>query len=166
MKQAMYRKSQSIFLLMTGLIFFATNYIEYVQGLHPCPLCLMQRLCVLISCVLFLLGVLLPQRRCIKILTITQIALAMTGLYFASRQMWLQSLPVGDGAVCLPGLQALMHYLSWYDVLQAFIWGTGDCGEVTWQWLGLSMPAWSALYFVIMIIFNGAFLYRGRFLKS
>jgi disulfide bond formation protein DsbB len=33
------------------------------------------------------------------------------------------------------------------EVLQSMLMGTGDCAEIQWQWLGLSIPGWSILAF-------------------
>nr|WP_232220768.1 disulfide bond formation protein B [Legionella tunisiensis] len=30
--------------------------------------------------------------------------------------------------------------------------GGRDCAEVNWTWLGLSMPAWSAFYFLFTLV--------------
>lgn len=46
----------------------------------------------------------------------------------------------------------MVKYFPLKDVMHALFWGSGDCAEVNWQWLGLSMPAWSALYFLFIII--------------
>jgi disulfide bond formation protein DsbB len=62
--------------------------------------------------------------------------------------VWLQSLPADQIPACLPGLDALLHYFPWQDILHALFWGSGDCAEINWQWLGLSMPVWSLLYFL------------------
>ena len=83
-----------------------------------------------------------------------QIGFALLGIFFASRQLWLQSLPPNDVPACLPGLDILIHYFPWRDVGHALFWGTADCAEVTWTAFGLSMPFWSLLYFLIMVMVN------------
>lgn len=84
---------------------------------------------------------------------------AAAGIYFATRQLWLQALPAEQGASCVPGLDILMRYFPWKDIAKALFLGSAECGEATWQMLGLSMPAWSLLYF-IGILLAAAFLFK------
>ena len=53
-----------------------------------------------------------------------------------------------------------IHYFPWKDILHALLWGAGDCAEVTWKWLGLSMAAWSALYFFVVLLVSGFIVFR------
>lgn len=83
---------------------------------------------------------------------IFQLLIGIAGIYFSGRQLWLQTLPADQLPACLPGMSVLLQYFPWKDILQAMFLGAADCGEITWQWLGLSMPAWSALYFSAFVI--------------
>jgi len=38
------------------------------------------------------------------------------------------------------------------DVLATAVRGTGDCAAVVWRFLGLSIPGWSALFFVCVAL--------------
>ncbi len=80
-------------------------------------------------------------------LVMFQLLAGLGGLYFAGRQIWLQMQGTEELGACLPGFDVLIHYFPWPDIIKAFFIGAADCGEVTWQWLGLSMAAWSFLYF-------------------
>ncbi len=77
--------------------------------------------------------------------------LSCAGMFFALRQVWIQGLPPDQITVCFPGLRMMIHYLPWRDVLHILLFGAGDCAEVSWSWLGLSMAAWSAVYFIGML---------------
>jgi len=142
-------------------------YVQYLKGLEPCPLCLMQRLCVFLLLFLFLVGVSLSTLRRGRLVAVLQMLVAAGGLFFAGRQLWLQSLPAEKAPACMPGLDVLIHYFPWQDVAHALFWGAGDCAEVTWKWLGLSMPAWAAIYFLAIIITSAlVFLRLGREIKE
>lgn len=141
------KNSQLSLLLLTLFVLSASFYFQYVQGLQPCPLCLMQRLCV------FLL--LLPTGLCLILrkttyLNVIQFFVSCSGLYFSLRQLWLQSLPEGLAPSCMPSLEVLIQYFSWQTVAHALFLGSGDCAEVNWHLFGISMPAWSGLYFLLM----------------
>lgn len=145
-------RTWQLLLFLTGLsVFLASLYFEFVKGLQPCPLCLMQRLCVFLFAITCLLALILDVKRA-RMVVILQTVIAVCGLYFASRQLWLQSLPADQLPACLPGLDILMRYFPWRDVVHALMFGAADCGKVTWVWLGLSMPAWTALYFFGLLL--------------
>lgn len=152
MNNDLYRLWQFFLFTVTLCVLFASFYFQFVKDLQPCPLCIMQRICVIAALSLFILGAILGRRRGTGTLIILQIIIAVAGLYFASRQLWLQSLPPDELPACLPGLDVLIRYFPWQDVLHALIWGAADCGEVHWQWLGLTMPAWCAIYFTSILI--------------
>lgn len=146
-----YRHITSLLSLSTILVLGVTFYLEHIQGLQPCPLCLMQRFSIFVFGLLCFVGLCAPTLKRAKTIVISQMMVLCMGLFFAGRQLWLQSLPVDQTPMCMPGLEALVRYFSWDQVLKALFWGTGDCSEVTWRWLGLSMPGWSACYFLSLL---------------
>jgi disulfide bond formation protein DsbB len=147
-----FRLMQFFWLSMSFFVLFASYYFQWVKGLEPCPLCLMQRFCLGLLLFMCLLGIFLNkeviQRRLIRF----QLIAGFGGLYFAGRQVWLQTQGAEELGACLPGYDVLMRYFPWPDIIKAFFLGAADCGEITWQWLGLSMAAWSALFFVALLV--------------
>lgn len=154
MTKRAYRYLHVLTVLLTAGMLFASYYFEYIGHLQPCPLCLMQRYCVF---GLFFAGMLALGVNTFKRALWAnglQLFFATAGAYFAGRQLWLQSLPPDQTPACLPDLSVLIRYFPWQDVAQALFWGAGDCAEISWQWLGLSMPAWTLIYFALMIVLN------------
>src|SRR3546814_17871510 len=49
------------------------------------------------------------------------------------------------------------------DVIRQVLTGSGECATVDWTFLGLSMPAWSLLWFVLLalLVLAAAFERRG-----
>lgn len=156
MRKNTYRKFQTFNAALTAFVLFASFYFEYVVGLMPCPLCMMQRICVFL--LLAIMGVSFYTLKKAHIICVLQIIFACAGLYFSLRQLWLQSLPVGKAPACMPGLDVLIRYFPWQTVVKTLFLGTGDCVEVNWRLLGISMPGWSALYF-LFIALMGCFLF-------
>lgn len=150
MRKITYRKIQTFNAMLTLFVLFASFYFQYVVGLTPCPLCIMQRVCVFL--LLAVMGLSFRTLKRARIISLLQIIIACAGLYFALRQLWLQSLPAGEAPACMPGLDILIRYFPWQTVLKTLFWGTGDCAEVSWQMLGVSMPGWCALYFLFMAL--------------
>ncbi|MFI4918630.1 MAG: disulfide bond formation protein B [Legionellales bacterium] len=152
MIKSTYKKIQLFLTVLTLLVFFSSLYFQYVVGLHPCPLCLMQRLCIFL--LLILLGLSLRTVKKAHVVSLMQVVVAGAGLVFALRQLWLQLLPAGSASACMPGLEILIKYFPWQTVARALFWGTGACGEVTWSLFGVSMAGWSGLYFLVMVLFS------------
>lgn len=159
-----YKKIQFVLALVTLFVLCSSFYFQYVLGLHPCPLCLMQRLCVFL--LLLLLGFSLGTLRRAHLISLWQMIISVLGFYFSLRQLWLQSLPPGTAPACMPGLDILIRYFPWQDVVRELFWGSADCAEVTWRLGGVSMPGWTALYFLFMALM-GFYLYlRTRTIDS
>ncbi len=154
MERTTYKYIQNTLLFFTILVLSAVLYIEYSNDLEPCPLCIMQRMSAFVIGFLCFLSIGVSSLRRVKVMAIFQVVFAILGLYFAARQLWLQSLPVGEGKMCMPGLDVMQHYLSLSKFLKTYFWGAADCSEITWRGLGLTMPAWALIYFIIMAVSN------------
>lgn len=151
MKKLIYKRWQIILVFISLIILASSFYFQYIKGLEPCPLCLMQRLSVVLLLIISLISLIANYLKVGKLLAVMQIIFAAGGLFFAGRQLWLQSLPAGQAPACMPELDVLIRYFPLKDVLHALFWGAGDCAEVTWKWFGLSMPAWASVYFLFML---------------
>lgn len=152
MTKNIFRLKQLLWFLLSFAVLAASCYFQWVEGLEPCPLCLMQRFCVFALVILCFTGIFMKGLRSQKILLGCQLFIGLAGVYFAGRQIWLQHLSVEELPSCLPGLDVLLQYFPWSDILQAFFFGAADCHEVTWEWLGLSMAAWSVIYFLFLVL--------------
>lgn len=155
-----YRIIQLTLTLLTLLVLFGSLYFQYIQHMEPCPLCLMQRLCVIL--LLILLGLSLIALKRARLISILQILFSSAGLFFSLRHLWLQSLPASNAPACMPGLDTLIRYFPWQTVAHTLFWGAGDCAEVNMRILKLSMPSWAALYFLMMLIFGFLMFFKSR----
>lgn len=135
-------------------------YMEYQMGLEPCPLCMLQRIVLLIIGVVSLFSAIMSSQRLRKWLSIVVVILSLLGAALAIRHLYLQNLPIDDLPACLPGLSYMIDAFPWQDVAKAMIMGTGDCGEVVWTFLGLSIPGWTLIAFLGMAIINGFIAFR------
>jgi disulfide bond formation protein DsbB len=137
------------------LLLGAAFYLEYVQGLEPCPLCITQRAMFLavglVSLFAFLHN---PARLGRRIYGLLVSLWAAGGLYFSARQLWLQSLPEDQVPACGPGITYMLDMFPFMDVLKTLLTGDGNCAEVDWTLLGLSIAGWAAVAFVGLIVFG------------
>ncbi|GGI89144.1 disulfide bond formation protein B [Legionella impletisoli] len=152
MTKRIYRVSQSFLFFLTFFIVFMSFYFQYVLGMIPCPLCIMQRICAMILGLFCLMGMSLSTLKRARLVAVFQMIFSLAGTYFAGRQVWLQSLPPDKAPACMPGLDVMLEYFPWQDIAHAFIWGAGDCAEQHWHWFGFSMAMWSLFYFIFMFL--------------
>lgn len=139
------------FLACVALIAFAL-YSQYQLGLLPCPLCIFQRVAFAALGVVFLLaGLHAPAgaggRRAWGV---PALVAAAVGAAIAGRHVWLQHLPADEVPACGPGLDWMMQTMPATGVLREVLTGSGECANVDWTFLGLSMPAWSLAWFVLL----------------
>jgi disulfide bond formation protein DsbB len=135
-----------------GLIAYAF-YLQYVVGLEPCPLCQFQRACVIGMGLVFLIaGYHNPARGGATIYALVQLLIGGAGAAFATRQVWLQSLPKDQVPSCAMGLSYMLENLPFTDVLQKVLEGSGECAEKGWEFLHLSIAGWTLVFFVAMIV--------------
>ncbi len=152
------------FLISAGLI-AAALYFQYVLKLEPCPLCIFQRLFVIAVGLVLLAGALhnpkAGGRRFYGLLTAL---LAAGGALVAARHVWLQHLPADQVPACGPGLEYMLQAFPLTKTFALVLRGSGECAKVDWTFLGLSIPAWTLLFFAGFIALGIflAFIYKPR----
>ena len=149
---------RSTYLLMffgcLGLILIAL-YFQHGMGMHPCPLCITQRIFVIAVGLIALAAALHnPGRRGRWIYSLSGILMAAIGLGVALRHVWIQSLPEDQVPACGPGLTYMFENFPLGEAFELLFQGDGNCADITWSLLGLSMPAWVAVCFVGLIGLN------------
>lgn len=129
-------------------------YLEHAVGLNPCPLCIVQRVFVILFGLVCLVAAIhAPQRNGRRGYAVLALLFAVGGGATAARQVWLQSVPADQLEACLPSLEFMMEALPLQDIVGLVFQGTADCAEVTWTLFGLSLPEWSLLAFIGMGLF-------------
>ena len=74
------------------------------------------------------------------------------GIGIAGRQVWLQHLPADKVPACGPGLEYMMEVFPFMEAMQMIISGSGECAEVHWTFLSLSIAEWSLICFSLIFI--------------
>ena len=140
-------------LVCIGLLGFA-YYLQYVQGLEPCPLCMVQRGFFYAVMVLFILAAIHGPRSWGALVYATLITLfALGGAAAASRQVWLQHLPPDKVPQCGPDLFFMLENFPLSRTWEKLFYGTGECAKVDWKFLGLSIAGWSLVWFIALAIY-------------
>ena len=141
------------FATCAALIAFAI-YSQFAWGLEPCPLCIFQRIAFAAMGLVFLLAGLHAPRGSTGRATygVVGFLAAAVGMAISGRHVWVQLNPP-ELPACGPPLSFLRETMSTSSVIRKVLTGTGDCGTVDWTFLGLSMPAWSLVWFVLLGLF-------------
>ncbi|MCX7555930.1 disulfide bond formation protein B [Xanthomonadaceae bacterium JHOS43] len=126
-------------------------YAQYRMFLDPCPLCILQRVVFMIMGGLFLLGALHgPKRWGRGIYGVLVFFVAAVGMGIAGRHVWLQGLPPDQVPACGPGLEYMLDAFPLSKTLSMVFTGSGECANVDWNFLGLSMPAWVLVWYLLL----------------
>jgi len=126
-------------------------YSQFVIGLEPCPLCIFQRVAMIILMLVFIAGAIAGGGR-----VRSRIIAALTGLTalggagISAWHIYQQNQPAEEWASCGGDLGYMFEVFSFWEALEMAFTGTGDCAEVDWAFLGLSMPAWVGGFFILL----------------
>jgi len=149
------------FLLCAAAIGIAL-YFQHVVGLEPCPLCIFQRISVMLLGIIFLLAALHnPGATGTRIYGFFVTLSSLLGIGIAARHLWLQYGP-HEELGCGPGLDYMMEVMPLDEVVSSVFKGTGDCGEILWSLFGISIPGWTLLFFLLVLVFGLKTLFGRR----
>lgn len=157
-----YRKV-NVFLVLASVVGMGfALYLQHIQGLEPCPLCIFQRVGLIGLGLFSLLAVLHnPKtflfRRGYSLLATLSIAWSVG---VAGRHIWLQNLPPSEVPACGAGLDYLMETFPLMQVLTDVLSGSGECAVIDWTFLGQSLPVWSFLFFGVLSVISLWQLFR------
>lgn len=130
-------------------------YLQYVEGLFPCDLCLLQRfalICVgIIALVAFIHG---PKRLFKNLYGLGTLLFSLLGLGFAARQVYLQSLPEELKPSCGAGMMYRLENEPWLQAIYDAMHGSGDCAKVDWTFLGQSLAFWTGALFLLFALLS------------
>ncbi|MGP5309369.1 disulfide bond formation protein B [Vreelandella alkaliphila] len=128
--------------------------LEHIMGLEPCPLCIFQRVAVIAAgLVLGIAALHNPSGKVGKVIYgLLSLAAVGTGAFVAGRHVWLQGLPADEVPTCGPGLEYMMDILPMQEVVAMVLTGSGECADIDFMFLGLSLPAWTLIGFLLLAI--------------
>ncbi len=142
------------FLTCAGLLAYAL-YVEYVMFLMPCNLCILQRVVFIGIGVLYLVSSIKPTQFWGRKLSGVLILLVTAcGIGISGRHVWLQGLPPELVPDCGPSLEMMMQTSPLWDAVSSVLTASGNCAEIQWQFLGMSMPTWTLICFIGLFIYT------------
>lgn len=138
------------FLVCVALLAFA-YFSQFHDHLEPCPLCIFQRVGVISVGVFFLLAwAQHPKGWGARVYGVLILLAAAAGGAVSIRHIYVQHLPPEMAPPCGPGIGYLFAKLPFSTFLVKAFTGSADCSVITWKFLGLTMPEWVLIWFVIL----------------
>ncbi len=146
-----------IWFLIAGITCFAMlavgAFFQFVMDLAPCPLCISQRIAILLLGIVFLSAAAHnPERKGITVYAILGALVAVAGGSISARHVWIQHLPPNEVPECGPGLSYVFENFPLTETLKLMLSGTGECAKVDWSLFGISIPGWTLLAFIGLAI--------------
>lgn len=140
-------------LICFGLVAYAYFILERGMGIVPCPKCMFQRGAFVGMGVFFLAGALhgpgTVGRRIYAVLVAT---FAVVGAIIAVQHLWMQMNPP-DPLMGGCGMDFYTLFDNRFPLAQAIgkaFMATGDCSESSWRLLGITMPGWTLIAYVLL----------------
>lgn len=129
-------------------------YLQYFENQDPCPLCLIQRGFYYGVIAVFAVAALhVPKKAGNAVYCALGAILALGGFGVATRQVWLQHLPIDQVPACGPDLFFMMENFPLRRILEKLFLGSGQCAEVNWRFLGFSIAEWSLACFAGLALY-------------
>jgi len=135
---------------VAGLMAYAL-YAQHILGLEACPLCIFQRVALIALGIVFLAaGLHAAKGAGARAYAGLGLVTAAVGAAISIRHVYLQNLPPAEVPECGPGLSYMFDAFPVLDALRMVFTGSGECAVVNWSFVGLSMPAWVLIWFVLL----------------
>ncbi len=132
-----------------GLLGYA-QYLQHVEDLLPCPLCVAQRVAYWLVGLTALLAFLHnPKKIGRRIYGSLTAAFALAGAVVAARQSWLIRFPESFSCGISPE-EAFLNSLPIAQWWPGMFEANGDCMDVDWEFLSLTIPDWSLIAFACL----------------
>ena len=151
-------------LICLALTAYAIFYLQGTLGLEPCPMCILQRFAFFGIAAVSLVGAVWnPRGAALRTLCVLVALFALAGAGVAIRHSYLQHFPP-QTETCGTDLEFLLNTFSLAEAFPKIFAGTGSCSRIDWRFLGLTIPEWGLVWY---LIFGAcalwlAFAWRGR----
>lgn len=141
----------SLALLGVGL------YLQHVQQMAPCPLCIIQRYAFAAVAVISLLVAVLPAGASRAGAVVGMVA-ALAGAGVAARHLWIKANPTISCGI--DPLETSLNRFPTAELMPYLFRADGFCTAEYPPILGLSIPQWALLWFVVLAVMLAAVAFR------
>ena len=129
-----------------GMLAFGM-YLQYIVGLEPCPMCIVQRYALILIAITTGAASARGQKGWINSWSVVALLATGFGAFVAARQSWLQWYPP-EFATCGRDFYGMIENYPISRAIPMIFRGSGDCTAIDWTFLGGSIANWSFVCFV------------------
>ncbi len=134
-------------------------YLQHAVGLEPCPMCIVQRYALMLVAVFAALAA-ATGRKGVQITGgVLALLAALAGAYTAAQQSWLQWYPP-EVVSCGRDFYGMIETFPLKRALPMIFRGGGDCSQIDWTFLKLSIANWSFIAFTVFTLLIATLLIR------
>ncbi|MEJ8567482.1 disulfide bond formation protein B [Elongatibacter sediminis] len=138
-------------------------YVQHVEFLDPCPLCVLQRVAFVWIGVFALMAAIHGPGPTGRAFYGALVMLgAAAGAVIAGRHVWLQGLPPDQVPDCGMGLNYMLDTMPFAEVMAQVFYGSGECATIDWTFMGLSMPSWTLICYIGLGVITLGVVVRAR----
>ncbi|MEZ5641511.1 MAG: disulfide bond formation protein B [Burkholderiaceae bacterium] len=152
MFQALFSRPRRVFaaiaIVCAGMLAFGVLYLQMVLNLNPCPMCIVQRYCLILVGVFSALAAFSGKPWGWRLWGLLGLGTAGFGAFTAARQSWLQWYPP-EMPTCGRDLYGMIESFPLQRAIPMIFKGSGDCTAIDWTFLGGTIANWSFVWFVI-----------------
>ncbi len=147
--------------IVIAAISFSLIVLQGILELDPCPLCTVDRFVIILIGLVFALAWLHnPARMGQKVYAALNLPLGLSGIGLTLRHIWLQQLPPDKVPECGPTLSYMFEVFPFLDAIAMLLSGSGECAEVQWKFLGLTIPEQTLILFSFLTLLMVFQLFR------
>ncbi|MDA9642521.1 disulfide bond formation protein B [Nitrosomonadales bacterium] len=122
-------------------------------NLEPCPLCVTQRIVFIVIGFLFLLFSFFNPSQLIRCIHLVTLLIAnIVGIIFAIKHILIQGKWITVPAECGIDLDYMFENFPLTEAFSLLFKGTGDCSEIDWLFLGLTLPQLALIAYIVFSI--------------
>ena len=145
------------FILCAISLLIAYIYFDMVKELAACTLCVLDRFLLFGIAFLFAISYLTRRAYFFKTIYSLNIILCVIGIVSTIRHIWLQKFQdkdTLDGFGCGGDFFYYISTLPILDAISNIFDNPTPCNDIKWQLFGLSIPMYTFILFIILIIIN------------
>ncbi len=141
----------NLIVLLVIVAMGAGYYIQHGLGIEPCPLCIVQRFAFIGVGLVALIGATLAAHHVasLVIAALTSL-LALAGAGVAGWHIWIKANPP-ESFSCGRPFAWMIENMPLTQVVPKLFKGEADCLQESWTLLGLGIPHWSFILFLILV---------------
>ena len=139
--------------LLSFLLVGLALTIQAQFDLEPCPLCVSQRIVFILIGFIFLVFSFMSPTRLIKFIHLVSLSVVnIVGMVFAIKHILIQGKWITVPAECGIDLDYMFENFPIREAFSLLFKGTGDCSEIDWLFLGLSLPQLALIAYIMFCV--------------